>query len=91
MARRFVGLVTREFERTGTVVEKYDVERGASDVAPGIRFGYAGNQVGFGWTNGVYLELLAGLQAGSAAVPRASRAESSGREHRPAARASLRP
>jgi neutral trehalase len=23
-----------------------------------IRFGYAENQVGFGWTNGVFLELI---------------------------------
>jgi len=26
-----------------------------------IRFGYKENVVGFGWTNGVFLELLAGL------------------------------
>ena len=37
------------------------MRRGASDVAGDIRFGYRENQVGFGWTNGVYLELLAGL------------------------------
>jgi alpha,alpha-trehalase len=69
LAAKFVGLVTRDFERTGTIVEKYDVERGASDVAGGIRFGYAANQVGFGWTNGVYLELLAGLQPARPATP----------------------
>ena len=69
LARKFVGLVTREFERTGTIVEKYDVGRGASDVATGIRFGYTANQVGFGWTNGVYLELLAGLEAARSAAP----------------------
>jgi alpha,alpha-trehalase len=63
IARKFIALVTREFERSGTIVEKYDVVRGASDVAGDIRFGYAENQVGFGWTNGVYLELLAGLRA----------------------------
>jgi alpha,alpha-trehalase len=63
LARKFVALVTAEFERSGTIVEKYDVRRGASDVAGDIRFGYAANQVGFGWTNGVYLELLAGLEA----------------------------
>jgi alpha,alpha-trehalase len=69
LARKFVGLVTREFERTGTIVEKYDVRRGASDVAADIRFGYAANQVGFGWTNGVYLELLAGLETARTVVP----------------------
>jgi len=88
LARRFVALVTREFERTGTIVEKYDVVRGASDVAPGIRYGYAANQVGFGWTNAVYLELLAGLRAAPAVVPaRVSRAGSPRRELRPAAAA----
>jgi alpha,alpha-trehalase len=65
IARKFITLVTREFERSGTIVEKYDVVRGATDVAGDIRFGYAENQVGFGWTNGVYLELLAGLEAPS--------------------------
>ena len=69
IARKWVALVTREFERSGTIVEKYDVVRGASDVAGDIRFGYAENQVGFGWTNGVYLELLAGLQALPASRP----------------------
>jgi len=63
IARKFITLVTREFERSGTIVEKYDVRRSASDVAGDIRFGYRENQVGFGWTNGVYLELVAGLQA----------------------------
>jgi alpha,alpha-trehalase len=51
--------VVEDFERRGTIVEKYDVERRTSDVEGGIRFGYAENQVGFGWTNGVFLELLA--------------------------------
>jgi alpha,alpha-trehalase len=40
-------------------VEKYDVRRRESDVEAGIKFGYSANQVGFGWTNGVVLELLA--------------------------------
>jgi neutral trehalase len=30
-----------------------------SEVEGSIRYGYAANQVGFGWTNGVFLELLA--------------------------------
>ena len=63
LALKFIALVTKEFERSGTIVEKYDVVRGASDVAADIRFGYHENQVGFGWTNGVYLELLARLGA----------------------------
>jgi alpha,alpha-trehalase len=59
LARAFLGLVVEDFERRGTVVEKYDVERRTSQVEAGIRYGYAENQVGFGWTNGVFLELLA--------------------------------
>ena len=67
LARKFIALVTREFERTGTIVEKYDVRRGGSDVAADIRFGYSENQVGFGWTNGAYLEMLAGIRSASRA------------------------
>ena len=61
IARKFIALVTKEFEEHGTIVEKYDVKRRESDVAADIKYGYAANQVGFGWTNGVFLELLAGL------------------------------
>ena len=31
-------------------------------VAADIKFGYSANQVGFGWTNGVVLDLLAGMR-----------------------------
>jgi alpha,alpha-trehalase len=61
VARKFVALVAKEFGEHGTIVEKYDVVRCESDVEAGIRFGYSGNQVGFGWTNAAFLELLAGL------------------------------
>ena len=63
LAGKFLSLVVKEFEEHGTIVEKYDVRRRESDVSADIRFGYSGNQVGFGWTNGVFLELLAGLEA----------------------------
>jgi alpha,alpha-trehalase len=61
ISRKFLALVTKEFEEHGTIVEKYDVRRRESDVEAGIRFGYAANQIGFGWTNAAYLDLLAGL------------------------------
>jgi alpha,alpha-trehalase len=61
VARAFLGMVVEDFERRGAIVEKYDVERRSSQVEAGIRFGYAENQVGFGWTNGVFLDLLATL------------------------------
>jgi alpha,alpha-trehalase len=61
ISKKFLSLVAKQFGEHGTIVEKYDVVRRESDVEAGIRFGYSGNQVGFGWTNGAFLELLAGL------------------------------
>lgn len=62
LGQKFVDLVQQEFEKTGTIVEKYDVERCSADVSGEILFGYSSNEVGFGWTNGVVLELLAMLE-----------------------------
>jgi len=62
LARRFLELVVKEFEEHGTIVEKYDVQRRESDVSQGIRFGYSSNEIGFGWTNAAFVELLAGLE-----------------------------
>ena len=64
VAGKFISLVAKEFQEHGTIVEKYDVRRRESDVAAGIQFGYSANQIGFGWTNGVFLELLAGMRQG---------------------------
>jgi alpha,alpha-trehalase len=61
VALKFLALVTKEFGEHGTIVEKYDVQRRESDVEAGIKFGYAANQIGFGWTNAAFLDLLAGL------------------------------
>jgi alpha,alpha-trehalase len=73
ISRKFIALVTKEFEEHGAIVEKYDVRRRESDVSAGIRFGYSSNEIGFGWTNGAVLELLAGLEpAGVRARPAAS-------------------
>ena len=54
---KFLSLVLEVFEASGTIVEKYDVLRRSSDVSAGLRFGYDSNEIGFGWTNGVFLEL----------------------------------
>jgi alpha,alpha-trehalase len=62
LAGKFISLVAKELQEHGTIVEKYDVRRRESDVESGIKFGYSANQVGFGWTNGVVLELLAGMR-----------------------------
>ncbi|MCZ6695551.1 MAG: trehalase family glycosidase [Acidobacteria bacterium] len=61
LAGAFIHVVVKEFEEHGAIFEKYDVIRCESDIAAGIRFGYASNEIGFGWTNGVFLELLSGL------------------------------
>jgi alpha,alpha-trehalase len=58
LARAFDSLIVEDFERRRAIVEKYDVVRRSSDVEGEIRFGYAENQIGFGWTNGVFLDLL---------------------------------
>ncbi len=55
--REFLSLVLEVFDARGTIVEKYDVVRRSADVSPGLRFGYRSNEIGFGWTNGVFLEL----------------------------------
>ncbi|OUL36319.1 alpha,alpha-trehalase [Nostoc sp. T09] len=61
IARNFLAMVIKEFERRGILVEKYDVERCSANVSDEICFGYSSNEIGFGWTNGVVLELLATL------------------------------
>lgn len=59
---KFVGLVTKEFHEHSVIVEKYDLVQRESDVEAGIKYGYAANQIGFGWTNAVVLELLSDMR-----------------------------
>ncbi|MBN2369718.1 MAG: alpha,alpha-trehalase [Vicinamibacteria bacterium] len=61
ISAKFLHLVTKEFEEHAVIVEKYDVVQRESDVVAGLRFGYATNEIGFGWTNAVFIELLAAL------------------------------
>lgn len=63
VAKRFLGLVVQEFNKSGTIVEKYDVIKCSANVSDEIHFGYSSNQIGFGWTNGVFLELLSWLES----------------------------
>src|SRR5262249_48322855 len=55
----FLSTVLRNFLQDDTIREKYDVVKESEDTH--IDFGYAQNFIGFGWTNGVFLELLNGL------------------------------
>ncbi|TAN83627.1 MAG: alpha,alpha-trehalase [Phormidium sp. SL48-SHIP] len=58
LTEKFISVVVTEFEKSGTLVEKYDVERCSADVSAEILFGYSSNEIGFGWTNGVVRELI---------------------------------
>jgi len=55
---RFLSLVVDEFERSGALLEKYDIAACSGQVSDDIQFGYSSNEIGFGWTNGVVLALL---------------------------------
>ncbi len=57
ISEKFLSMVSAEYQRTGTIVEKYDVVRRGMDVGRAIQFGYGSNEVGFGWTNAVYNRL----------------------------------
>jgi alpha,alpha-trehalase len=52
----FLSTVVENFRREGTIREKYDVVTRSSEAH--VSAGYQANVVGFGWTNGVFLELL---------------------------------
>ena len=57
----FLSLILKEFIQHNTIVEKYDVERRESEVSAGLKFGYKSNEIGFGWTNAVFVELYGQL------------------------------
>jgi len=57
ISRKFLSLILRDFARHGTIMEKYDVEAGESDLGDKVKFGYLSNEVGFGWTNAAFLVL----------------------------------
>jgi alpha,alpha-trehalase len=58
IAMKFLSLVEGEYEKSATIVEKYDVVERSSRVSSGIQFGYRSNETGFGWTNAVFTTLL---------------------------------
>jgi alpha,alpha-trehalase len=57
----FLSLVRDQLAERGAMFEKYDVANARASVAGKLRFGYVSNEIGFGWTNGVFLELYAAL------------------------------
>jgi alpha,alpha-trehalase len=52
---KFSQTIRQNFDHDGTIREKYNVVSGSANVE--IATGYRANVVGFGWTNGVYLEM----------------------------------
>ncbi len=63
IARAFTGLVEQEFRSSGVIVEKYNVVDRTAKVSQDIDYGYSSNEVGFGWTNAVYLLLKDSLHS----------------------------
>lgn len=55
IAQHFDATVDAGFAVDGTIREKYNVVTGNADVK--VRTGYSENQIGFGWTNAVYLKM----------------------------------
>jgi alpha,alpha-trehalase len=73
VAEEFSRTVLDNFERDGTMREKYNVVDGSANIK--VATGYKSNVVGFGWTNGVYLklqDLSAEPAAATSAVPATS-------------------
>jgi alpha,alpha-trehalase len=61
ISSKFLAMVLANFERDGNIREKYNVVTDSSNIE--LREGYRGNIIGFGWTNGVFLDLLRELPA----------------------------
>jgi len=55
IANEFSQTVLQNFLRDGTIREKYNVVNGSANVE--VAAGYKSNVIGFGWTNGVYLQM----------------------------------
>jgi len=49
-------MIAQNFRRDGTIKEKYNAVTRSSETQ--VSAGYHMNVAGFGWTNGVFLELL---------------------------------
>jgi len=60
VSQEFLSTVAEHFRRDGTIREKYNVITRSSETP--VTAGYQTNVTGFGWTNGVFLELLQGLK-----------------------------
>ncbi|MCU1250365.1 MAG: Alpha,alpha-trehalase [Edaphobacter sp.] len=55
LSAKFSQTILQNFLHDGTIREKYNVVSGSANVE--VATGYKSNVVGFGWTNGVYLQM----------------------------------
>ncbi len=55
IAGKYCATVDKGFAEDGTIREKYNVVSGNSNVQ--VQTGYKSNEIGFGWTNSVYLKM----------------------------------
>lgn len=67
IASKFDHTIDENFERTGAIFEKYNMETKDSHFKPKV--GYQENVIGFGWTNGTYRVLQDMLERKADAVP----------------------
>jgi len=67
IAQHFDATIDEGFAKDGTIREKFNVVSGNSNVQ--VQTGYKSNQIGFGWSNAVYLKMkeIAAAPAASAA------------------------
>jgi alpha,alpha-trehalase len=59
LSYKFLSTVLENFQRDGTIREKYNVVTRSSESQ--VAVGYQANVIGFGWTNAAFLELLHAL------------------------------
>jgi alpha,alpha-trehalase len=57
IADKFTNTVKSGFQKNHVIYEKYDVSEVNALTENKIKYSYATNEIGFGWTNGVYLIL----------------------------------
>ena len=64
LSEKFLSTVLENFRRDGTIREKYNVITRSSESQ--VEVGYQANVIGFGWTNGAFLQLLHDLPKAAA-------------------------
>jgi alpha,alpha-trehalase len=66
LAAKFNATVDAGFAEDGTIREKYNVVSGDAHVT--VSTGYKSNEIGFGWTNGVYLKMREAIREAIPAI-----------------------